>query len=201
MSSVLQTDLSINKRLIMKTKYVLLLTVFVIALTLQSSQADAQGAYVGPQLGIYNAKDADKAKLMGGVVLRLPTSLGIDLEGSINYRAENYAGGGVTVRNWPIMITALVYPLPFIYGAIGAGWYNTTFDYNKAIIGQDIASETKLQTAWHFGGGIELPIGTSAKLVGDMRYVFLNYDFKQFPGSSGLNSNFYVITIGLLFGL
>jgi hypothetical protein len=99
------------------------------------------------------------------------------------------------------MITALVYPLPIIYGAIGAGWYNTTFDYNKAIIGQDIASETKLQTAWHFGGGIEFPIGTSAKLVGDIRYVFLNYHFKQFPGSSGLNANFYVITIGLLFGL
>ncbi len=63
------------------------------------------------------------------------------------------------------------------------------------------AVETKQEFGWHFGGGIEVPVGTMAKLVGDIRYVFLNYDFQKFPGSSGTTSNFYVIDVSLLFGL
>ena len=64
-----------------------------------------------------------------------------------------------------------------------------------------ISSETKQQFGWHFGGGLELPVFSSVKLVGDMRYVFLNYNFKSFPGSNGVNSNFYVMSVSLLFGL
>ncbi len=48
---------------------------------------------------------------------------------------------------------------------------------------------------------MELPLSSSAKLVGDIKYVFLDYDFTNFPGSNGVNSNFYVLTIGLLFNL
>ena len=64
-----------------------------------------------------------------------------------------------------------------------------------------MGSETKQQFGWHFGGGVELPLGSVGKLVGDIRYVFLNYNFKSFPGSNDVNSNFYVITAGILFGL
>jgi opacity protein-like surface antigen len=175
--------------------------VALVATILAGSQAQAQGAYFGPQLGFFNVRDADNAKAMGGAALRLGLSPALGIEASINYRSENYAGGRVAVRSWPVMVTGLVYPIPIVYGAIGAGWYNTTFDYNRAIIGQDIASETTQQFGWHFGGGLELPVGTSAKFVADVRYVFLNYSFKQFPGSTGLNADFYVITVGLLFGI
>jgi hypothetical protein len=44
-------------------------------------------------------------------------------------------------------------------------------------------------------------VGEVAKLVGDIRYVFLDYDFDNFPGSNGVKSNFYVVTAGLLFNL
>ena len=185
----------------MKSNYMSLLTVLACALSLVSSQTYSQGGYIGPQLGIYSAKDADNAKLMGGVALRLQLIPILGVEGSINYRSEDYAGGRVSVRSWPIMITALVFPMPILYGAIGAGWYNTTFNYHAAIIGQNIDSETKLQKGWHFGGGLELPVGTNMKIAGDIRYVFLNYDFKQFSGSSEISANFYVITVGLFFAL
>jgi opacity protein-like surface antigen len=99
------------------------------------------------------------------------------------------------------MVTGLLYPIPILYGAVGAGWYNSSFEYDAARIGVTIEGETKQQFGWHFGGGVELPIGSNAKLVGDIRYVFLNYDFKQIPGTSGLDSDFYVITAGLLFRL
>ncbi len=171
------------------------------ALLFAGSRAYAQGAYLGPELGIYNAKDADNSKLMGGAALRLRLSPGLGAEGSINYREEDYAGGKVSVRSWPVMVTGLIYPLPMLYGAIGAGWYNTTFDYDKTKIGKEIDSQTEQKFGWHFGGGLEIPTGANSKIVGDIRYVFLNYDFKQFPGSEGLSANFYVITLGVLFGL
>ncbi len=40
-----------------------------------------------------------------------------------------------------------------------------------------------------------------ASLTADIRYVFLNYDWSNFPGAGGNNANFYVINVGLLFGL
>jgi opacity protein-like surface antigen len=85
-----------------------------------------------------------------------------------------------------------------IYGAMGFGWYNTTFDYAEVTT---IADETVQKIGWHFGGGVELPVGPKFKLTADIRYVFLNYDFKEIPGSGDISSNFYVITAGLLFGL
>ena len=159
----------------------------------------------GPQIGYYNTNGSDGGRIMGGVALRLKLSDALGVEGSINYREEKFANGAIDVKSWPVMVTGLLYPIPVVYGAIGAGWYNTTIDYNipSAIVGgsSTVASETVQQFGWHFGGGLELPLGTVGKLVGDIRYVFLNYNFKTFPGSNGVNSNFYVITVGLLFGL
>ena len=100
------------------------------------------------------------------------------------------------------MVTGLIYPLPIAYGAIGAGWYNTTFDYNQNnVLLQAIKDDTKQEFGWHFGGGAEVPVGSNFKLTTDLRYVFLNYDFKEIPGSGDLNSNFYVLTFGFLIDL
>lgn len=98
------------------------------------------------------------------------------------------------------MVTGLIYPLPIVYGAMGAGWYNVTYDYDQSRLPL-FTDETTQKFGWHFGGGVELPVGSSIKITGDVRYVYLNYDFKEIPGSSGLKSNFVVITVGLLFGL
>ena len=48
--------------------------------------------------------------------------------------------------------------------------------------------------------GAEIPMG-SAKLTADVRYVFLNYDFQQVPELSGLHSDFFMVTFGILFGI
>lgn len=167
--------------------------------------AEKSGLSLGPQIGFYKSQDADAARGMGGVALRLRLSDGLGVEGSINYKKEDYANGYVSVKSWPVMATGLLYVLPIVYGAIGAGWYNTTIEYNvpPTILGTSvtIANETQQKFGWHFGGGVELPLGTSAKLVGDIRYVFLNYDFKTIPGSGGMKSDFYVLMAGLLFNL
>jgi len=168
-------------------------------ITLIVAPMKAQSVSLGPQVGYYKVQDAD-GDFMGGVAWRFKFAPMLGLEASINYRQEKYMDDALTVRSWPVMVTGLIYPVPIVYGAIGAGWYNTTFDYdqNKYSFLKD---ETTQEFGWHFGGGVELPVGSSFKLTGDIRYVFLNYDFKEMPGSSDMKSNFTVITVGLLFNL
>ncbi len=174
--------------------------ILILAIGFMKSPVAAQGFGIGPQLGIQKAKDADKSKLMYGAAARLKLTPALGVEGSINYRQESYADGNVKVKTWPVMVTGLFYPLPIVYGAVGFGWYNTTIDYSDEL-NTVVKDETSQNVGWHFGGGAEIPLGPGATLTGDIRYVFLNYDFKEVPGTGDTNSNFYVITIGLLFGL
>src|SRR5574341_1410949 len=160
-------------------------------------QAGAQGIGFGPQVGFQKARDADEGQFMGGAALRIKLTPALGVEGSINYRQEKFQNGALTVRSWPVMATGLIYPLPIVYGAIGGGWYNTTFDFEQPDGAANI-EETQQEFGWHFGGGVELPLGSSTKLAGDIRYVFLNYDFEQVPGAE-IDSDFYVVTVGLLF--
>jgi hypothetical protein len=93
----------------------------------------------------------------------------------------------------------MVYPFSFLYGAMGAGWYMTTFDYDPDLFFLD--DDTEDQFGWHFGGGLELPLGSVAKLAADLRYVFIDYNFEEFPGSDDIESDFYMATAGILFRL
>jgi opacity protein-like surface antigen len=169
-------------------------------ITLMTVQVTAQSIGLGPQAGYYKAQDADQGAWMGGVACRLKLTPALGVEASINYRQETYGDELLTVRSWPVMVTGLIYPLPIVYGAIGTGWYNLTYDFDQNRLPL-FTDETTQKFGWHFGGGVELPVGSTIKLTGDIRYVFLNYDFKEIPGTSGLKSNFAVITVGLLFGL
>ena len=184
----------------------ILLFAFIQSAAHAQSSGGAGGSIgLGPQIGFHKSRDADDARLMGGAALRMKLSPSFGVEGSINYRNEEYRNGAVRVRNWPVMITGLLYPVPIVYGAMGAGWYNTSVEYNfppgSPEASLNSITDTQQRFGWHFGAGAELPAGSSTKLYGDIRYVFLDYDFKQFPGSEGVNSDFYVVTIGFLFGL
>jgi hypothetical protein len=180
----------------MKLKTIL----FVALITLVIAQVNAQSISIGPQVGYYKAQDADQGSLLGGVACRIKLGPALGVEASINYRHEKYADGLVTVRSWPVMATGLFYPLPIVYGAMGAGWYNVTIDYDQSRL-PFLTDQTVQKFGWHFGAGLELPIGTAVKLTGDIRYVFLNYGFKTLPGSGDPKSNFTVITAGMLFTL
>jgi opacity protein-like surface antigen len=176
-------------------------TFMIVGLTaLLVARVNAQSINLGPQLGYYKAQDADHGSYTGGVALRLKLTSVLGVEASISNRQERYANGDLTVRSWPVMVTGLIYPIPIVYGAMGFGWYNVTFDYDQSRLPL-FADETTQKVGWHFGGGLELPITPYLLLTGDFRYVFLNYDFKAIPDSSDLKSNFTVITIGLLLDL
>ncbi|MGE5497292.1 MAG: outer membrane beta-barrel protein [Syntrophothermus sp.] len=175
-----------------------------VVMVISSVMLSAQGIGIGPQIGWQKASSADNGRLMYGAALRLKASPAIGIEGSINYREEEYANGGLKVRTWPVMVTGLFYPIPFVYGAIGVGWYNTTFDYGQKLTVENLKNNTQQNFGWHLGGGLEVPLGQTVMLTGDIRYVFLNYDFGDLANKAqtgDLSSNFYVITVGLLFGI
>lgn len=176
--------------------------VIAIMLTLISAQAYSQGLSLGPVIGYQKSRDADDGKILVGAALRMKLGSALGVEGSVGYREESYSNGAMTVKSWPVMVTGMVYPFPALYGAIGAGWYNSTIDYDPARfpIGT-VSSETKQRFGYHFGGGLEIPASTNLTLTADIRYVFLDYNFTAVPGSSGVNSDFYVATVGFLFGL
>ncbi|MCX8010224.1 MAG: porin family protein [Ignavibacteria bacterium] len=154
----------------------------------------AQSFSIGPNLGFFKAKGADEGKFWIGGTARLKLSSNLGVEGSINYRQEEYktANGTMKVTSIPIMVTGLFYPLPLLYGAAGAGWYNSKAEFQGS-------EETNQDFGYHFGGGIELNLG-SITLSADIKYVFINYKFEGVPGKDD-DYNFYVITGSLLFNL
>ncbi len=175
-----------------------------ILLLLMAQMSYAQGLGFGPLAGYFKSADADQGEYMGGAALRLKLTKSLAVEGSIMYRQEKYGGGALTVRSWPVMATGLFYLLPpVLYGAVGAGWYNTTLDYDQSKMGGSVMvkDETTQEFGWHFGGGVEIPFGQGTHIYGDIRYVFLDYDFSQLPGSEGMNSDFYIISVGILWGM
>jgi opacity protein-like surface antigen len=186
----------------MAARYVLMLALFIFEAVPCAAQT---GVGFGPLLGLYKGRDADGYRIVGGAALRFRLSEIIGLESSINYREETYDHGSVDVTSWPVTLTGLLYPIHFVYGAIGAGWYNTSVRYNISPGSPgglaSVTRETKQQFGWHFGAGVELNLFSFVKLVGDMRYVILDYNFKSLPGSNGVISSSPVMTASLLFGL
>ena len=104
------------------------------------------------------------------------------------------------------MITGMIYPVNTIYGAIGVGWYNSSIEYSSSYHDAGLNDYRKQPFGWHFGAGVEIPL-TEAKnppgavLTTDFRYGFLNYNFTEVPGSKDINSDYFVVTVGLLFGI
>ena len=174
-----------------------LLLVLASVLLFQPSPAAAK-AQLGLHIGIQKAQDADNANTIFGALLRSKTQ-GWGIEASIDYRQEKFYDGHVTVRSWPVMLTLLYYPIPVLHADLGAGWYNTTIDYNADLENLGAEDYTAQRFGWHFGGGVEFPLET-VTLTADLRYVFIDYNWKYVPGSGGRKGNFYMLTFGILFG-
>jgi hypothetical protein len=174
-----------------------------IFILLPLSARSQTGVYFGPHIGIQKSQGAEDANYLVGATLRLKLLPVLGAEADIGYRQEKYGSDVVTVKNWPVTFTGLLYPLPVIYGGIGGGWYNTTFDYADTYNDLGFDDETTREFGWHLAAGIELPVSPSVIMFGDVRFVFLDYEFKDLPDAvlDGADSDFYSINVGLLFSL
>ncbi|MDF1545910.1 MAG: outer membrane beta-barrel protein [bacterium] len=165
-----------------------------------SSQTDV---HLGPHLGIQKSQDAEDANYLVGATLRLKLAPLFGVEGNFGYRQEKYGTDVLTVKSWPLTATGMLYLLPVVYGGVGAGWYNTSFDYASEYNDDGYIDETTQKFGWHLAAGIELPASQNFRLFGDVRYVFIDYNIKDVPGAvlDGVDADFYSINFGLLFSL
>jgi hypothetical protein len=169
----------------------------LIASTLAVAPAMADGIGIGPHAGYYRNSGADSGDFLFGATVRTKFLTYFGAEASIDYRQDTYAEEIVTARTWPVQVTGLIYPVKVLYGAVGAGWYRTSYDFELP----GIDTETSKDFGWHLGGGLEVPLAEAVSLTSDVRWVFLDSEFGELPEAANRDTDFYVITAGVLFGL
>ena len=125
----------------------------------------ASGPSIGARAQYFRAKDADHGNISPGVQVRLPFSPMFALEGSIDYRKEQFSGTVVDV--YPIQASLLVYLMPhsrltpFILG--GAGWYYTQV--------RPPFQHTQYRFGPHAGAGLKLSLNHNWSVDGSFRYL------------------------------
>jgi hypothetical protein len=181
------------KEIIMNNRFFLI----VLIITALSSSSFAISLFgLGPRAGLSKSGDSD-AKFMIGASARLKLG-GFGVEGAIDYRSDKYLDDQLTVKQWPVSASVLLYPLPFVYGLAGAGWYNSTWKYDLPNM-PGLEDKTEQQMGYHIGAGVELPI-IKPTIAADIRYVFLDYDLSDLPAGTDVEANYYTITVSLFWG-
>lgn len=168
-----------------------LLTCVLIA---AAGAAHAQPARIGlgGRYAYVRNIDSEYDVNMGGVLARVhATTFGV--EAAVDYRNEDL-GAGFDLKTWPVTASLLIYPLPQLYGLAGLGWYNSTLDAPEGIVLED---HTDTRLGYHVGAGVELPISRNVNFIGDLRYLFVDRDFRDLPEEIGdVEANYFSINIG-----
>lgn len=152
---------------------------------------------LGPSGGYLRAKDTDRGTWFGGVQARFRFGI-FAAEASITFHQNHYENGDVVVTQFPLQLTAFLYPIPvgpirpYILG--GVGWYRTRIDYSGAL--GSIPDDHQNIFGEHLGAGAELMLGDRVSLNADVRYIFLNPDTAQVIGE---DFNYWQIAFGVNF--
>jgi hypothetical protein len=186
----------------MKSTLTLMLAPAIVFLALLASPASAGllDLKIGGQVGAsHTGGDIDESTFIGGGMLRCEVLSIITGELAVNYKKDEVPGGG-EISTVPIQLSALITPLPLVYGTIGVGWYN--INASDDLTDQVSELEDISQAALHLGGGIEVPVSHRLSVCGDLRYVFLDYDLESVSDDVfDSSASFSTITGGLLFKL
>ena len=168
-----------------------LLLLALVLLGVNAARADGQ---IVPSVGMTRAVDGnDEAKISGGLAVRgtiLPLLMG---EIGASYRNDEFYGGDLDVRQWPVTASLYLTPIPSIYAGGGVGWYHTTFDYAEAT---GIPNSTSEEFGVHLGGGLQIPVAPMAAVDLSGRYVFMQ-DQESHLIPETFDPDFWQTSIGL----
>ena len=165
-----------------------------ILITVLTIPAMAQGFGLGGHYSFVRNQDTDEETNMLGVQARLRGRYA-GVEGSVDYRNDDL-GSDVELKTWPVSASFLIYPVPVVYGLAGLGWYNSTLDFSDESLFED---QTATELGYHLGAGLEAPISPALSLTGDVRWLFIDYEFDDIPSSIGnVNADSFTINAGLL---
>jgi len=157
----------------------------------------AQATEIIPSVGITkSAHDSNAdAELYGGVAFRGNILPMLKSEVGVAYRHESRLDGNLEVRQWPVTASLWLAPIPAVYAGGGVGWYHTTLDYSSTL---PLADETHQRFGVHLGGGVDVPLGPSAAVDLNGRYVYLGNQTSQLPPSQW-DADYWTTTLGLAF--
>ncbi|MCB4791899.1 MAG: porin family protein [Elusimicrobia bacterium] len=136
----------------------------------ETAQVGMKQLSIGPRATYSIPKDADQGQWYAGAQVRLHVSPTMGLEGSIDYRRNDY-GRFTTIRTYPVQASLLAYLLsgmnwsPYLLG--GGGWYYTQVD------GAAGFSHDTSRFGTHLGFGFELMVNEGLSLDGSYRYIWL----------------------------
>lgn len=159
-------------------------------------QVDIGPLMLGGRATWYDPKEGD-GNWYGGAQLRLYPSRYFAIEGSADYRRNEFSG--TTTHSYPVQVSALIYPFgttrlaPFLLG--GGGWYYTT------VSGPGNFDDTQNRFGLHAGGGLQLFLSRHWSIDGTYRYIWLEKieSRDQNIVDKSFNDNGHMITIGLNF--
>jgi hypothetical protein len=166
----------------------------LLALLLMGVNAARAAGQIVPSVGLTRSVDGDdQSKVSGGLAVRgsiLPFLMG---EIGASYRNDEYYGGDLDVRQWPVTASLYLTPIHNIYAGGGVGWYHTTFDYEETT---GIPSSTSEEFGVHLGGGLQIPIAPMAAVDLSGRYVFMQ-DQESHLIPSTFDPDFWTTSLGL----
>ena len=154
----------------------------------------AQGISVGGRAMYFRAKDADRGNLSPGVQVRMHLSPMFALEGSIDYRKEQF--GGTVVDVYPVQASLLMYLMPgsrltpYLLG--GGGWYYTQV--------RPPHQHTQYRFGPHAGAGLKLSLNNHWSVDGSYRYLWtrdINSEDAAHPAGRNFSDNGFMLTAGL----
>jgi opacity protein-like surface antigen len=122
---------------------------------------------IGGRAMWFDPKDGDD-KWFGGAQARVYLGEIFAIEGSADYRRNNFAGS--RVDTYPVQVSGLVYLLPgkrlspFLLG--GGGWYYTHVKSGSF-------DDTTNRFGLHAGGGLQYMLNERWSIDGSYRYVWL----------------------------
>jgi len=165
------------------------------------SDAHAGGRQPFFGLGIhgtyYQTGDADDGSIRPGIQVRLRFTENISIEGSADYRDEQFDGGRIKVDGYPFQASGLWYL--FGRGGVnphlifGGSWYNS-----ESTLTTPLGLSEKHRSndfGYHGGLGLELHLTERSFFHGDVRYQFLDVDVH----GTSVNHDGYQIQAGFTF--
>lgn len=154
----------------------------------------ARAVEVIPSLGMTRAVSADDntTNFSGGLALRGDLTSFLMAEIGASYRSEEL-DGDLHVTQWPITTSLWLKPVPMLYAGGGAGWYQTSFNYDDSVPFED---ETTQDFGVHLGGGLLLPLAPTVGLDLNGRYVFLD-DVDLKLSTETWDPDFWTTSLGL----
>ncbi|MCA9752624.1 MAG: porin family protein [Gemmatimonadetes bacterium] len=154
---------------------------------------------VGGHVGWTHVPDSETNSLSLGASTRVRPISPLGAELTVDWRNDDLENG--EIQTVPVTLSGLLYIFPNLHGTVGVGWYHTKATLDE--IGGTVVDfdDSRWDAGLHVGGGIDIPLGPSATLTADAKYVFLGYELQNIADTIEVDADFVNVTVGLQLGI